>query len=261
MGAGIAAHCANAGCEVLLLDIVPKDTNDRTIIAKGAIERMAKSNPEMLMHKSNAGKVTSGNIEDDLPKLKEADWVIEVIIENLEIKRNLYDSLAEHLGHRTILSSNTSTLPRSELAHGMPHDIASRFLITHFFNPPRYMPLLEVVSGGEVEISVIERFCDFANERLGKRVTMCNDTPGFIGNRLGVFFGQRAFKATLEHGFTVEQADAMTGRPIGVPKTAVFGLVDLVFRNVGLEPLWVLLGPVRMEVFGYLARRLSAMIH
>ncbi len=234
MGAGIAAHCANAGCEVLLLDIVPKDTDDKSIIAKGAIERMAKSNPEMLMHKSNAGKITSGNIEDDLPKLKEADWVIEVVIENLDIKRNLYDSLAEHLGHRTILSSNTSTLPRSELAHGMPHDIASRFLITHFFNPPRYMPLLEVVAGGEVETSVIERFCDFANEQLGKRVTMCNDTPGFIGNRLGVFFGQRAFKATLEHGFTVEQADAMTGRPIGLPKTAVFGLMDLV--GVDLVP-------------------------
>ncbi|MCS5687508.1 MAG: 3-hydroxyacyl-CoA dehydrogenase family protein, partial [Acidimicrobiales bacterium] len=228
MGAGIAAHCANAGCEVLLLDIVPKDTDDRSIIAKGAIERMAKSNPEMLMHKSNAGKVTPGNIEDDLPKLKEVDWVIEVVIENLDIKRKLYDSIAEHLGHRTILSSNTSTLPRSELAHGMPHDIASRFLITHFFNPPRYMPLLEVVAGDEAETSVIEHFCDFANERLGKRVTMCNDTPGFIGNRLGVFFGQRTFKATLEHGFTVEQADAMAGRPIGLPKTAVFGLMDLV---------------------------------
>ena len=145
MGAGIAAHCANAGCEVLLLDIVPKDTDDKSIIAKGAIERMAKSNPEMLMHKSNAGKITSGNIEDDLPKLKEADWVIEVVIENLDIKRNLYDSLAEHLGHRTILSSNTSTLPRSELVHGMPHDIASRFLITHFFNPPRYMKLVEII--------------------------------------------------------------------------------------------------------------------
>ena len=234
MGAGIAAHCANAGCEVLLLDVLPKDADDRSAIARGAIGRMPKSNPEMLMHKSYAGRITPGNIEDDLPKLKEIDWVIEVVIENLDIKRNLYDSLVEHLGHRTILSSNTSTLPRSELTHGMPHDVASRFLITHFFNPPRYMPLLEVVAGGEVDESVIERFCDFADERLGKRVTMCNDTPGFIGNRLGVFFGQRAFKATLDHGFTVEQADAMAGRPIGMPKTAVFGLMDLV--GVDLVP-------------------------
>ncbi|MDP6221069.1 MAG: 3-hydroxyacyl-CoA dehydrogenase NAD-binding domain-containing protein, partial [Candidatus Thalassarchaeaceae archaeon] len=110
MGAGIAAHCANAGCEVLLLDVLPKDADDRSAIARGAIGRMPKSNPEMLMHKSNAGRITPGNIEDDLPKLKEIDWVIEVVIENLDIKRNLYDSLVEHLGHRTILSSNTSTL-------------------------------------------------------------------------------------------------------------------------------------------------------
>ena len=234
MGAGIAAHCANAGCEVLLLDIVPDGADDRNSIAREAIEDMPKSNPEMLMHKRNSKRIIAGNIEDNLPMLKEMDWVIEVIIENLDIKRSLYDRLAEHLGHKTILSSNTSTLPRTELSHGMPHDIASRFLITHFFNPPRYLPLLEVVSGAEVDASVIESFCEFATNHLGKRVTMCNDTPGFIGNRLGVYFIQRAFKATLDHGLTVEQADAMMGRPIGLPKTAVFGLMDLV--GVDLVP-------------------------
>ena len=228
MGAGIAAHCANAGCDVLLLDIVPDGAEDRSVIAKGAIQQMLKSNPEMLMHKRNVKRISAGNIEDDLLRLGDFDWVVEVIIENLDIKRSLYAKLAEHIGPDTIVSSNTSTLPRSELVEGMPKEMASRFLITHFFNPPRYLPLLEVVTAAEVDESATERFSSFADERLGKRVIMCNDEPGFIANRLGVYFIQRAFKATIDHGFTVEQADAMLGRPIGVPKTAVFGLIDLV---------------------------------
>ena len=227
MGAGIAAHCANAGCEVLLLDIV-KEGGDRSAIAKAAVQQMAKSNPEMLMHKGNVKLISAGNIEDDLDKLSEADWVIEVIVETLGIKTSLYASMSEHIGPDTIVSSNTSTLPRSELVEGMSSGMTSRFLITHFFNPPRYLPLLEVVTSSEVDDSVTERLCSFADERLGKRVIMCNDTPGFIGNRLGVYFIQRAFKATIDHGFTIEQADAMLGRPLGVPKTAVFGLMDLV---------------------------------
>jgi len=228
MGAGIAAHCANAGCDVLLLDIVPDGASDRNTLAAGAIKKMFKSNPEMLMHKSYAKRITAGNIDDDLPLLKDYDWVVEVIIENLEIKQSLYQKLAEHIGSKTILSSNTSTLPRSALIEGMDSDLASRFLITHFFNPPRYLPLLEVVSGDDVNESVVSQFSEFALVQLGKRVTHCNDTPGFIGNRLGVYFVQRSIKATLEHGLTVEQADAMLGRPIGLPKTAVFGLMDLV---------------------------------
>jgi len=228
MGAGIAAHCANAGCDVLLLDIVPDGASDPNVLAAGAIKKMFKSNPEMLMHKSYAKRITAGNIDDDLPLLKDYDWVVEVIIENLEIKQSLYQKLAEHIGSKTILSSNTSTLPRSALIEGMDSDLASRFLITHFFNPPRYLPLLEVVSGDDVDESVVSQFSEFALVQLGKRVTHCNDTPGFIGNRLGVYFVQRSIKATLDHGLTVEQADAMLGRPIGLPKTAVFGLMDLV---------------------------------
>ena len=227
MGAGIAAHCANAGCEVLLLDIV-KDENNRNSVAQSAIQQMLKSNPEMLMHKRNVKSISAGNIEDDLSKLSDVDWVVEVVIENLEIKRSLYENMSNHIGPDTIVSSNTSTLPRSALVEGMSDDMASRFLITHFFNTPRYLPLLEVVTAEEVDDSLVERVCSFADQRLGKRVTMCNDTPGFIGNRLGVYFIQRAFKATLDHGLTVEQADAMLGRPIGVPKTGVFGLMDLV---------------------------------
>tara|TARA_B100000676_G_scaffold32821_4_gene30996 strand:- start:6817 stop:9156 length:2340 start_codon:yes stop_codon:yes gene_type:complete len=228
MGAGIAAHCANAGCEVLLLDIVPDGAEDRNSLSKTAIQNMHKSNPEMLMHKRNSKRITPGNIEDDLHLLEDFDWVIEVVIENLDVKRDLYSRLCDNIGPETILSSNTSTLPRSKLVSELPRDVSSRFLITHFFNPPRYLPLLEVVSSHEVDESVVTRFCKFADHRLGKRVTMCNDKPGFIGNRLGVYFIQRAFKATLELGLSVEQADAMLGRPIGLPKTAVFALMDLV---------------------------------
>ena len=228
MGAGIAAHCANAGCEVLLLDIVPKDNQDRSAIARKSIQMMHKSNPEMLMHKRNAMRITAGNIEDDLHLLKNYDWVVEVIVENLEIKKNLYSRLSDCIGPNTILSSNTSTIPRSELVSELSKDISSRFLITHFFNPPRYLPLLEVVTSPEVNDEVVSTFCDFADRRLGKRVTICNDSPGFIGNRLGVYFVQRAIKATLDHGLSVEQADAMLGRPIGLPKTAVFALMDLI---------------------------------
>lgn len=228
MGAGIAAHCANAGCEVLLLDIVPDGAEDRNSLSKTAIQNMHKSNPEMLMHKRNSKRITPGNIEDDLHLLEDFDWVIEVVIENLDVKRDLYSRLCDNIGPETILSSNTSTLPRSKLVSELPRDVSSRFLITHFFNPPRYLPLLEVVTSPEVDESVVTRFCKFADHRLGKRVTMCNDRPGFIGNRLGVYFIQRAFKATLELGLSVEQADAMLGRPIGLPKTAVFALMDLV---------------------------------
>ena len=228
MGAGIAAHCANAGCEVLLLDIVPDGAEDRNSLSKIAIQKMLKSNPEMLMHKRNSKRITPGNIEDDLHLLEDFDWVIEVVIENLDVKRDLYSRLCDNIGPETILSSNTSTLPRSKLVSELPRDVSSRFLITHFFNPPRYLPLLEVVTSPEVDESVVTRFCKFADHRLGKRVTMCNDRPGFIGNRLGVYFIQRAFKATLELGLSVEQADAMLGRPIGLPKTAVFALMDLV---------------------------------
>ena len=228
MGAGIAAQCANAGCDVLLLDVVPEEAVDRDCLARIAKEKMHKSDPEMLMKRSFADRITPGNLEDDLHLIEDYDWVIEVVIEDLGVKRSLYSRIAEHLGPKTILSSNTSTLPRSSLTDGMPIGVASRFLITHFFNPPRYLPLLEVVSGKEVDDEVISRFSDFADVRLGKRVVNCNDTPGFIGNRLGVFFIQRALKATIDHALTVEQADAMLGRPIGVPKTAVFGLMDLV---------------------------------
>ena len=228
MGAGIAAHCANAGCDVLLYDIVPNGAEDRSMIARDAIGRMKKSNPEVLMHPSNSQRIHPVNLEDDLALLGDRDWVIEVVVERLDIKHTIYSNIEEYLSENVILSSNTSTIPRSSLVDGMSPSLASKFLITHFFNPPRYLPLLEIVAGEEVVEDLYHRMSIFASERLGKRVTLCNDTPGFIGNRLGIYFVQRAIAATLDHGFTVEQADAMLGRPIGLPKTGVFALMDLV---------------------------------
>ncbi len=231
MGAGIAAHCANAGCEVLLLDIVPPDMKEdggRNALAKSAVQSMAKANPEMLMHPEYSSRIKVGNLEDNLDLLSDIDWAIEVVVERLDVKHQVYSNLATHLNPEAVLSSNTSTLPRSALVEGMNQNLASRFLITHFFNPPRYLPLLEVVSGSEVSERLLSRFTQFADVRLGKQVVLCNDSPGFIGNRLGIFFVQRAIYETLQRGFTVEQADAMLGLPIGLPKTAVFGLMDLV---------------------------------
>ena len=228
MGAGIAAHCANAGCDVLLYDIVPKDATDRSIIAREAIARMSKSNPESLMHPSNSQRIHPVNLEDDLHLLSDRDWIVEVVVERIDIKQSIYSNIEKHLSKNAILSSNTSTIPRSSLVKGMSPSLASRFLITHFFNPPRYLPLLELVVGDEVEEDLFHRMNIFASERLGKKVILCNDTPGFIGNRLGIYFVQRSIAATIDHGFTVEQADAMLGRPIGLPKTGVFALMDLV---------------------------------
>ena len=228
MGAGIAAHCANAGCDVLLYDIVPKDATDRSIIAREAIARMSKSNPESLMHPSNSQRIHPVNLEDDLHLLSDRDWIVEVVVERIDIKQSIYSNIEKHLSKNAILSSNTSTIPRSSLVKGMSPSLASRFLITHFFNPPRYLPLLELVVGEEVEEDLFHRMNIFASERLGKKVILCNDTPGFIGNRLGIYFVQRSIAATIDHGFTVEQADAMLGRPIGLPKTGVFALMDLV---------------------------------
>ncbi len=238
MGAGIAAHCANAGLDVYLFDIVPSNADDRSILARNAIQQMIKSDPEMLMHRSFSKRISPGNLEDDLEQLADADWIVEVVLERLDIKHEIYSKVAKYRKRGSIVSSNTSTLPRNQLIEGMDSEMSEHFLITHFFNPPRYLPLLEVVSGTEVSEDTISLFCDFADIKLGKQVIQCNDTPGFIGNRLGVFHAQRSINATIDRGLTIEEADSMLGRPIGHPKTAVFGLLDL----VGLDLIPHILG-------------------
>ena len=228
MGAGIAAHIANAGVPVVLLDIVPEGASDRDAIAAGAIENLIKSDPAALMHKRNAKRITPGNIDDDLDRLADCDWIIEAVIERADIKRSLYAKLEAVRKDGSIVSSNTSTIPLAMLTEGMPARFARDLLITHFFNPPRYMRLLELVVGHDTRRDAVEAIRDFADTALGKTVIDCKDTPGFIANRIGTYWLQSAVVAAIEQGVTVEEADAVMGRPMGVPKTGVFGLLDMV---------------------------------
>ncbi len=228
MGSGIAAHLANAGIYVMLIDIVPVGANDRSSIARGAIARLLKTDPAPLTHKRNARRITPANIEDDLGKLAEADWIIEVVVEKLEIKHEIYKKIDAHRKKGSIVSSNTSTIPLAQLAGKMPASFQRDFLITHFFNPPRYMRLLEFVAGPKTDAKTVDALREFCDTRLGKGVVDCKDTPGFIANRIGTLWGQSAINNAMDMGLTVEEADSIVGRPMGVPKTGVFGLMDLV---------------------------------
>ena len=234
MGAGIAAHIANAGVPVLLLDIVPKGATNRNAIAEGAIERLLKSDPAALMHKRNAGLIEPGNIEDDLGRLAEADWIVEAVLEDVAVKQSLYRRIEGVRKPGSAVSSNTSTIPLSVLTAGLPAGFARDFLITHFFNPPRYMRLLEIVAGPTTRPETTAAIAAFADVALGKGVVTCKDTPGFVANRIGAFWMQCAVAEALDAGLSVEEADAVMGRPIGVPKTGIFGLLDLV--GLDLQP-------------------------
>ena len=228
MGAGIEAHLANAGVPVLLLDIVPEGADDRSALAKGAVARMLKTDPAPFMWPRAAKLVTPGNLEDDLDKLEDCDWIVEAVLEDPAVKRDLYRRLESARKDGSVVSSNTSTLPLGLLSEGMPARFRADFLITHFFNPPRYMPLLELVAGEATRPDAVAELADFGDRVLGKAIVHCKDTPGFVANRIGSFWMQCAVVEALERGVTVEEADAVLGRPLGIPKTGVFGLLDLV---------------------------------
>jgi 3-hydroxyacyl-CoA dehydrogenase len=227
MGAGIAAHLANAGIPVLLLDIVPNEGR-RDALAEAALERLKRSDPPAFMHRSAAALVTSGNVEDHLGRLAEADWIIEAVVEDLEVKRTLLARVAAVAKPGAVVSSNTSTLTRAALARGLGPEVSRRLLVTHFFNPPRYIRLLELVAGPEADPDAVTAVMTCAEERLGKAVVAVEDRPGLIANRIGSYWIQSAVAAALELGLTVEEADAITAAAFGVPKTGVFGLLDLV---------------------------------
>jgi len=228
MGAGIAAHVANAGVPVVLLDIVPKGNANRSAIAESAVEKMLKQDPAPFMSKSAAKLVTTGNIEDHLDLLRDCDWIIEAVLERLDVKHDLYAKLDKVRKAGAVVSSNTSTIPLVELTKGASEEFAQNFMITHFFNPPRYMRLLEVVKSNKTSQAAFDNVSQFADIHLGKSVIDCKDRPGFIGNRLGVYWLQTAVVEAIAAGLTVEEADAIIGRPMGIPKTGVFGLIDLV---------------------------------
>ena len=232
MGSGIAAHVANAGFNVTLLDIVPEGAENRNIITETAVKKMLKpvklGSPTPLMHKNNSKRITIGNIEDNLDLISDADLIIEVVLEKLKIKHDVFKKIDKIRKKNSIITSNTSTIPRKLLVKGMPKSFSKDFMITHFFNPPRYLRLLEIVADKEVDkskINLVTKFCDI---NLGKEVVVCNDTPGFIGNRIGTYWTLIGMVEALKLGLTVEEADAIMGRPIGAPKTGIFGLGDVV---------------------------------
>ncbi|WP_442677982.1 3-hydroxyacyl-CoA dehydrogenase/enoyl-CoA hydratase family protein [Sphingomonas sp. ASY06-1R] len=231
MGAGIAAQVANAGVPVLLLDIVPKgdaSPANRNAVAEGAIAKMLKTDPAPIMSPRAAKLIEAGNIEDDLAKVATCDWIIEAVVERLDIKHDLYAKLEAVRRPGTAISSNTSTIPLDALVAGRTDAFKRDFLITHFFNPPRYMRLLEIVTGGATDPAIATRVEAFADRSLGKTIVHAKDTPGFIANRIGTYWIQLGLNAAFDLGLTVEEADAIGGRPMGVPKTGIFGLVDLV---------------------------------
>ncbi len=228
MGAAIAAQFANAGVPVLLLDVVATGADGRNALAEGAIARMLKAEPAPFMSAAAARLVTPGNLEDHLAQAADSDWIVEAVVERLDVKQALYARLDAVRRPGTAVSSNTSTIPLAMLTRGMSESFARDFLITHFFNPPRYMRLLEIVTGARTDPALADTVAAFADRALGKSVVRCKDSPGFIANRLGVYWLQVGVVEALDAGIGVEEADAVIGRPMGIPKTGVFGLIDLV---------------------------------
>jgi 3-hydroxyacyl-CoA dehydrogenase len=246
MGASIAAHLANAQVDVVLLDILPRELNDkekkigltledkivRNRIAQNGLDAAKKSRPASFFSKRQIDRVKIGNLEDDIALVANADWVIEVIIENLDIKRKLMETIDTLRGVTTIISTNTSGIPISEIAKGRSEGFRKNFLGTHFFNPPRYLKLLELIPSPDTDADVIETISEFGERRLGKGIVLCKDTPNFIANRIASVTGAFALNFALEHGYTIPEIDSISGPLIGRPKTAVFRLMDLVGVDV-----------------------------
>jgi len=224
MGAGIAAQVANAGYPVVMLDIKLPDKD----LAKMAVEKLLKTDPAPLMSAKAAKLIETGNLDDDLQKIADCDWIIEVVLEDLKVKHTTYEKLNKVRKKGSIISSNTSTIPLHNLAEPFGKDFAADFLITHFFNPPRYMRLLELVYSPTTRTDAVKTVRDFCDIFLGKGVVVCHDTPGFIANRLGVFWMQAGVNAAIEQNVPIEVADAVMSKPVGIPKTGIFGLLDLV---------------------------------
>ncbi len=228
MGSGIAAHLANAGVPVVLLDVVSETGGERSALARAAVERALRQQPPPFMTRGAADLVTPGNLADDLDLLRECDWIIEAIVEDAAAKHAVYALLSSHRKPGSVVSSNTSTIPLRELLAGAPAALAPDFLVTHFFNPPRYLRLLEVVAGEKTRPDAVAAVSDFADRELGKSVVPCHDTPGFIANRLGCAWLGWALAEAVARGLSVEEADAIVSAAFGCPKTGVFGLLDLV---------------------------------
>jgi 3-hydroxyacyl-CoA dehydrogenase len=230
MGASIAAHCANAGLEVDLLDIAPDD-DDANAVVEAGFERMRKARPAALMADEVADRIRIGNFQDDFGRVGEADWIVEAIIEKLEPKHELMQRVEETAKADAIISTNTSGIPLHEISKDRSEDFKKRFVGTHFFNPPRYLKLMEIIPTGDTDPEIIEAIRNFGERVLGKGGVIAKDTPNFIGNRIGTFAGMQSARYAFDNGYGIEEIDAITGPLIGHPKTATFRLND----QVGLD--------------------------
>ena len=221
MGSGIAAHLCNANIPVTLLDL-------STEISEKARDRIQKSRPPLLIDKSKINKINVGNINDDFDVVKHADWIVEAVVERIDIKHDIYEKIFKSRKQGAIVSSNTSSIPIKILSEKLNDDEKKDFCITHFFNPVRYMGLLEIVKNENNDLNKINSLKKFCEKELGKGAIVCNDTPGFLGNRVGVFAMQVAMTEAFKMKLSIEEADSVFGRPMGIPKTGVFGLYDLI---------------------------------
>ena len=241
MGSGIACHLANIGLEVLMLDIIPRDLEGdklkdptlRNSIVDSALQNSIRSKPAPLYHKSFASRISTGNFEDDFEKISDADWIIEVVVERLDIKQQIFEKVDNHRKNNSLVTSNTSSIPMHLLSEGRSDNFKTHFCGTHFFNPPRYLRLLEVIPTSDTLKSVINFFMEFGKVNLGKETVLCKDTPAFIGNRIGVMSATEMTILTKKNSFTVEEVDLLTGSIIGRPPTATFRLQDLVGLDTG----------------------------
>ncbi len=247
MGSGIACHFANIGVEVLLYDIVPRELNDKekakglTLEDKAVRNRMVndslkaslKSKPSPIYNQKFASRITTGNLDDDLHKIKDVDWIIEVVVERLDIKQKVFESIEKHRKPGTLITSNTSGIPISFMNKGRSDDFQKHFAVTHFFNPPRYLKLFEVVPGPDCKQEVTDFLMMYGEKFLGKTSVLAKDTPAFIGNRIGIFGIMSMFHIVKELGMTVDEVDKLTGPVIGRPKSATFRTIDV----VGLDTL------------------------
>lgn len=247
MGSAIACHFANIGVEVLLLDIVPRELSDkekdagltledknvRNRIVNDSLQHSIKSKPAPLYHKSFADRITTGNLEDDLHKIKGVDWTIEVVIERLDIKKQVFENVEKHRTPGTLITSNTSGIPIHLMSEGRSEDFQKHFCGTHFFNPPRYLELFEIIPGPKTDSEVIDFLSLYGDKFLGKTTVQAKDTPAFIGNRIGIYGIQSMFELVQDMGLTIEEVDKLTGPVIGRPKSATFRTIDV----VGLDTL------------------------
>lgn len=247
MGSGIACHFANIGVEVLLLDIAPKELTDaeqkkgltldspavKNRIVKNSFDAAIKSSPGPLYHRKFASRITLGNFTDDLPKIADCDWIIEVVVENLEIKKKVFEQVEQHRTPGTLITSNTSGIPIHLMADGRTDDFQKHFCGTHFFNPPRYLRLLEIIPTEKTDSSVVDFLMKYGDLYLGKTTVLCKDTPAFIANRVGIYGIMKAVDSMRKLGLTIDEVDKLTGPVIGRPKSATFRTSDV----VGLDTL------------------------